>query len=143
MRKSLLVIPLLLATASPFAAQAYERPVAPWDLDRYIGKTLRGHAFAPLGIVGAADTEAGLIQMVGPQGQVATIHSSMLVEGADLRAPALTIGHIAAASSPTRSRVPIFDPSITVGDPYVPGSADDPYLSDPYQEPLPEDGYGY
>jgi hypothetical protein len=92
MRKEMLSLTLLLAVGAAIPAAANESPVAPWELDSFIGKSIKGSGFMPLGIVGAADTRDGLIQVVGPQGQVATLHTSMLVStgSCSLRAPSLT-----------------------------------------------------
>ena len=117
MKTRLMMLPLLLLPTLASAAPPVEWTVAPWELNKFIGKSLRGHAFEPLGIVGAANPDLGVIQMVGPQGQVATVHVSMLVKGSSLRAPTLTAGDIAAASSFASSSVPIVAPRIIVGEP--------------------------
>lgn len=137
MRKQVLVLSVLLLAGTGAPALA-EQPVAAWELGSFIGTTLKGRAHAPLGIVGAVDRQNGVIQMVGPQGQVASVHTSMLVSTgrANLRAPDLTIGDIAAASSLGYSSVPIMAPRIIVEDP-VPGT---PYY-DEFGRPL-YDEYG-
>jgi hypothetical protein len=117
MRSRLYILSFIFLPTLASAAPPVENAVAPWELNKFIGKSLRGHAFEPLGIVGAADPGQGVIQMVGPQGQVATIHASMLVEGASLRAPSLTIGDIAAASTFATSGIPIVEPRIIVEEP--------------------------
>ena len=140
MRKQVLALSAALIAASTAPALA-ERPVAPWELDSFVGKTLKGRGHAPLGIVGAADTLNGVIQVVGPQGQVATIHNSMLVStgSANLQAPILTIGDVAGASTFSTSRIPLVAPRIIVGEP-VPGQrAYDQYgrpLYNEYGDPL-------
>ena len=115
MKKFLLPLALLSAAAVTPAA-AVERPVAPWELDSFIGKQLQGDAFAPLGIVSAANEYNGLIAIVGRHGEVATIHASMLVSNGkqNLRAPSLTTGDIAAVSYGGMSGVPIVDPRIII-----------------------------
>jgi hypothetical protein len=140
MKKHVLALSALLVAASAAPAMA-ERPVEPWELGGFIGTTLKGQGHAPLGIVGAVDKENGIIAMVGPQGQVATVHTSMLVStgSANLRAPLLTIGDIAYASNTGQSNVPFVAPRIIVGEPEYSGPEYDEYgrpLYDEYGEPL-------
>jgi len=137
MRKQAFALALFIGATAAAPAMA-ERPVEPWELDGFIGQTLKGRGHAPLGIVGAADTRSGVISMVGPQGQIATIHTSMLVStgSANLRAPELSIGDVVAASNLGYSGVPIVAPSIIVGPPEAA-----PSYYDEYGRPLYDD-YG-
>ena len=114
--------PILALPALLIAATAYGAPVgtavAPFEVDDFIGERLYGEAHAPLGIVGAADTDLGLIQIAGPQGQVATIHASMLVDATNLQAPTLTMSDIASLSNLSTSSVPVVSPEIFVEEPF-------------------------
>ena len=117
MKKHRLLLPLVLLSAAAVApAAAFERPVAPFELDGFIGKNLHGAGFANLGIVSAADPYSGLIAVVGRHGELATIHTSMLVANgkSTLRAPALTVGDVARVSYGGMSRVPMVDPRIII-----------------------------
>ena len=53
MRTRMLILPLLLLTAGTTTATA-QSPVASWELDRFIGSSLKGYGHTPLGTVGAA-----------------------------------------------------------------------------------------
>jgi hypothetical protein len=91
-------------------------PVMPHQLDDHIGETLKGKAWAPLGIVAAASREQGTIALVGRHGEVATIHHSMLGRnGMELKAPTLTYGDIARASHTGKSKVPLRRGEIIIG----------------------------
>jgi hypothetical protein len=100
---------VLVVAASTYAQAQYAlRPVEPQQLDDFIGESLRGKAFQPLGIVAASSVEQGTIAIVGRHGEVATIHHSMLARyGMDLRAPTLTYADIVRQSNRGKSREPI------------------------------------
>jgi hypothetical protein len=123
MRKYAYILPLLLLTAAatvPASAQDTSslEPVEASQLDHYIGSTVFGEAFTPLGVVASADTNTGLIAIVGPDGELATISSSLLyTDGMDLRAPALSIGDIANASNSGESDVPFVAGTVSVYEP--------------------------
>jgi hypothetical protein len=103
----MLILPLLLLTAAGTTTASAQSPVASWELDSFIGSSLKGYGHTPLGIVGAANTRDGTVAVVGRHGELATVHQSMMVkEGMKLRAPALTRGDIVRASSLGRSREP-------------------------------------
>jgi hypothetical protein len=112
MRTHLLILPLLvLPAAAPAMAETSvptaETRVAPSALDRFVGTTMKGLADAPLGIVGAANTETGTVAVVGRHGEIATIHTSlMLKQGMKLKAPALGTGDIVRVSGAGRSSEP-------------------------------------
>ncbi len=118
MRKHLLALPIVAAFAAT-PAFANDTPVAPWELGQFIGAPLHGAGFMPLGIVSGYDTDRGIIQVVSPNGGVATIHTSMLVADSrsQLQAPLLNKGDIAAVSTLSTSDIPFVAPSITVEDP--------------------------
>lgn len=114
MSKSLVVLPALLLglAATPAAA---ERPVAPHELDSFIGTTLEGQAMADLGIVAAADTEFGSVAVVGRHGELATIHHSALMRvGGQLHAPTISVGEFAYASYSGMGNAPMVAPRIFI-----------------------------
>ena len=114
MKKTTLILPLLLLTAGTVPAAA-ERPVSSWELNRFIGSNLHGKAYSNLGVVAAASRRSGTIALVGRHGEVATIHESLLVrDGMKLRAPSLNSGDIVRASNSGRSRVPLVNPRIII-----------------------------
>jgi hypothetical protein len=105
MRKFIFILPLLLPTAT--APAMADTPVAPSQLDGFVGGSLKGHALANLGYVGAADARSGMVAVVSRYGQIAMVHTSMLSKkGMMLKAPALSGGDIARVSSLGRSREP-------------------------------------
>ncbi len=118
MRKTIFALSLLAAAAA-VPAQA-ETPVERWELGQFVGAPLHGAGFVPLGIVGGYNERLGIIQVVGPGGTVANIHTSMLFASgrSSLQAPLLNKGDIAAASSPGRSGDVYVAPSITIENPY-------------------------
>jgi hypothetical protein len=91
-------------------------PVAPHELNGFIGNTLHGRAYANLGIVSAADRTSGTIAVVGRHGELATVHTSMLVRNgkSDLRAPLLTSADIARRSNSGMSRVPLMQGQVII-----------------------------
>jgi hypothetical protein len=106
---------MLPLAAAPAAA---ERPVAAAELDGFVGTAMKGLANAPLGIVGAANTQAGTVAVVGRHGELATIHASLMVkDGMKLKAPALSTGDIVRVSSAGRSSEPFRGGRIIVEDP--------------------------
>jgi hypothetical protein len=112
MKKRIFLLPLLLATlvgTLPASAQGWRsplRPVAGYELNKFVGTTLKGKAHMPLGIVAGVNRNSGMIGVVSRHGQVAMVHNSLLYRtGAVLRAPDLTYGDIAAASGTRRALV--------------------------------------
>jgi hypothetical protein len=98
------------ALGGPCFAQATRAltPVAPQELNRFIGAAVYGRARAKIGIVTGANRERGTIKVIAWQGEVATIPVSLLGRaGLQLRAPAVTLGDVARASYAGASRVPL------------------------------------
>jgi hypothetical protein len=111
---SVRMVALLVLCSSALGAPCFAQPsrsltpVAPQDLNRFIGATLYGRARANIGIVTAADSDRGTIQVVAWMGEVATIPVSLLGSaGLQLRAPAVTLGDVARASYTGQSRTPL------------------------------------
>jgi hypothetical protein len=103
----MLLLPVLLFAAVGTTQASATSPVAPWQLDDFVGTSLKGHGHTSLGIVGAANTEAGTIAVVGRHGELATVHASMMVrDGGKLMAPALTRGDIVRQSNAGLSKEP-------------------------------------
>src|SRR5687768_12820017 len=108
MKMRALLLPLLLAVAvaAPASAQSWRsplRPVAGYELNKFVGTTLKGRAMSPLGVVAAANRNTGMIAVVGRHGEVASIHNSLLFrDGARLRAPEISYGEVARASGSRR-----------------------------------------
>jgi hypothetical protein len=103
----MLLLPVLLFAAVGATQASATSPVAPSQLDSFIGTSLKGYGHTNLGIVGAANTEAGTIAVVGRHGELATVHASMMVrDGMTLRAPALTPNDIVRVSNAGLSKEP-------------------------------------
>jgi len=102
MKRTMLIASLLLlSSAAAVPASAFEglQPVAPQELNAFVGSNLFGQAHANLGVVSAVDPVAGVIGLTGRFGEYALISSSMLARnGLTLRAPELTAGDIKIAS---------------------------------------------
>jgi hypothetical protein len=118
-----LLIPLLLATfvgAVPASAQGWRSPLTPvqsFELNKFVGTTLKGKAMQPLGIVAGVNRNTGMIGVVSRHGHVASIHNSLLFKnGARLRAPELTSGDVARASGMHR---PLVRPEIIIEEIYL------------------------
>jgi hypothetical protein len=98
----MLIASLLLLSsvaAVPASAIEYLQPVAPQNLNAFIGRNLFGEGYANLGVVSAVDPYAGVIGLTGTHGEFALISSSMLARnGLTLRAPTLTAGDVKIAS---------------------------------------------
>jgi hypothetical protein len=123
MNARMLVASLMLfsaaAAATPVSAAILE-PVAGRDLDQFIGLTVRGQAYAPLGVVGWVDPAAGVIQIVGSHGEVALLHvSALLHDGVILRAPTISVGDVHEASERNLSHpgTKLVGPSISIKEP--------------------------
>jgi hypothetical protein len=70
------------------------------NLNRFIGRNLFGLGHANLGVVSTADSDAGVIGVVGRFGEFALISDTLLTrDGLTLYAPTLTRGDIKLASN--------------------------------------------
>ena len=109
MRLRVLTIAALCGSAFSTAALAQAlTPVAPQELNHFIGKSVLGRFRTHLALVTGVDREQGNIMVIAQQGQVATIPISLLGRsGLQLRAPAVTLADIARASNGGQSRVPL------------------------------------
>ena len=112
MKLPLLSIVVLISGAVTASAVAQPRnqltPVTPQELNKFIGTTVKGRAFAPLGIVSDANRRNGTIMIVSRHGQMATIPAMLLGRyGMQLRAPAISVGEVAQASYGGKAKVPL------------------------------------
>ncbi len=79
MKTRTLILPALFAAiivATP--TFAVTKPVASYEVSKFIGTTLKGRAMAPLGVVSAADRKSGFLAVAGMHGERAIIHASLL-----------------------------------------------------------------
>jgi hypothetical protein len=108
-RFALLVLCASAATTPAFAqANRALTPVAPTELNKFIGKSILGRHRTHLAIVTNVDRDQGTIMVIAQHGEVATIPVSLLGRaGLQLRAPAVGIGDIIRASSGGQSRIPL------------------------------------
>ena len=105
-----LIVLLATAIGAPAFAQTNREltPVAPNELNKFIGRNIQGRYLSNIGIVSNADRRRGTIMVVGRHGEVATIPVSLLGRrGWQLRAPAVSTAEIARASYTGKSRVPL------------------------------------
>jgi hypothetical protein len=105
---------LLVLFAATLSAPAFSQanrnltPVAPNELNKFIGRNIQGRYLSNIGIVTNADRQKGTLMVVSRHGQVATIPVSLLGRrGWQLRAPAVSTADIARASYTGKSRVPL------------------------------------
>jgi hypothetical protein len=120
-RKTLLASSLLLSLAANGAhALPQYQPVASEDLSRFVGKAVLGEALTPLGVVTAVDEQAGVVGVVGPHGEFALMHTSVLARnGLELRAATISIGELNVASKANSARrgSTLIAPHVTVNEP--------------------------
>jgi hypothetical protein len=74
------------------------------DLNQFIGRNLFGFGHANLGVVSAADRDAGVVGVTGRFGEYAVISGTLLThDGLTLYAPTLTAGDIKLTSEMHRA----------------------------------------
>lgn len=107
MKTRTLILPALFAAiivATP--TFAVTKPVASYEVSKFIGTTLKGRAMAPLGVVSAADRKSGFLAVAGMHGERAIIHASLLQRnGTRLMAPQLTRADIRRVSGTNRGLI--------------------------------------
>jgi len=122
MKKTLIIASfVLLSSASVLPALATQLdPVAPEDLSRFAGLSIRGFANANLGTVSQVDTNTGIIGIAGRYGEFAFVSTSMLArDGNRLHAPTMTVGDLKMASDANLSRpgATLVRPNVIINEP--------------------------
>ena len=112
MKSHVIAIAALAFAASLAPASAEDtsrlRQVAPHELDHFIGSTMKGKAYANVGIVSAVSKKDGSVAVVGRHGELATVDMRALArDGWELRAPTISVADIARASNSGRNDIPI------------------------------------
>lgn len=107
MKMRTLILPVLFAASiAATPSLAVNKPVASYEVNKFIGTTLKGRAMAPLGIVSAADRKSGFLAVAGMHGERAIIHASLLQRsGTRLMAPQLTRADIKRVSGTNRGLI--------------------------------------
>jgi hypothetical protein len=105
---------MLVLCSSAFSAPGFAQanrgltPVAPHELNGFIGRSVLGRYRTHIALVSTVDRDRGTITVIAQHGEVATIPVGLLGRaGMQLRAPAVTIADIVRASSGGESRIPL------------------------------------